>query len=61
MKKPEKIEKIAKNDEIEEILEEFPENLGVGKEENDEIQEEIYNYTIKPEIKEKKPEFVKKT
>ena len=60
MKKPEKIEKIAKNDEIEEILEEFPENLGVGKEENDEIQEEIYNYTIKPEIKEKKPEFVKK-
>ena len=38
MKKPEKIEKIAKNDEIEEILEEFPENLGVGKEENDEIQ-----------------------
>lgn len=61
MKKPEKIEKIPKNDEIEEILEEVPENFGAGKEENEEIQEEIYNYTIKqPEIKEKKPEFVKK-
>ena len=64
LKKPEKNEKIGKNEEIEEILEEVPENIREnigGKEENEEIQEEIYNYTIKqPEIKEKKPEFVKK-
>lgn len=39
LKKPEKIEKIAKNDEIEEIWKSFLKIQGVGKEENEEIQE----------------------